>query len=97
LRRAAWNTALSTGALRLLDYDVAAALSEIYGYQELMTENHNRFATSALYQAAAFDPRSRESSVRLMWGVLGEIAGNEEEILRLYRQHLPLLRRASAH
>src|SRR5687767_15809919 len=34
LRRAAWDTASSTGALRLIDYDLAAALSEIYGPQQ---------------------------------------------------------------
>jgi hypothetical protein len=33
-RRAAWDTALSTGALRLMDYDLAAGLSEIYGMQD---------------------------------------------------------------
>jgi hypothetical protein len=34
MRRAAWDTALSTGSLRLIDYDLAAALSEIYGMQD---------------------------------------------------------------
>lgn len=95
LKSAAWNTAVSTGALRLLEYDIAAAFSEIYGYQELMTENHNRFVASALYDRAAFDPATQRATVRLMHGIMSEIAGNEQVLLDLYRKHLPLLREAT--
>jgi hypothetical protein len=94
LNQAAWNTAVSTGALRLLEYDVAAALSEIYGYQTLMAENHNRLVGSALYNAGTFNPATRAESVRLLWGVMAEVAGNEQTLLALYRKHLPLLRQA---
>lgn len=94
LNQAAWNTAVSTGALRLLEYDVAAALSEIYGYQILMTENHNRLVGTALYNAGTFNPATRAESVRLLWGVMAEVAGNEQTLLALYQRHLPLLRQA---
>jgi predicted nucleic acid-binding protein len=42
LRRSAWDAALSGGALRLIDYDVAAALSEIYRVQEIAIDNVDR-------------------------------------------------------
>jgi len=95
LKSAAWSTAVSTGALRLFDYEVAAALSEIYGYQDLMTANHNRIVTGALYSPAAFDPGARSQTVRLLWGVMAEVSGNEGALLSLYRRHLPLLRGAA--
>jgi hypothetical protein len=96
LRAVAWNTAVSTGALRLLDYDVASALSEIYAYQALMTENHNRFTSAALYAPATFDPAQRDIAVRLLQGVMSEIVGNEGHLLTLYQKHLPLLRERAA-
>ena len=34
VRHGAWDAALSTGALRLIDYDVVAGLSDIYQMQE---------------------------------------------------------------
>jgi hypothetical protein len=97
LKRAAWNTAVSSGALRLLDYDAAEAISEIYGYQELMVENHNRLVGAALYSPATFDPAMRQTAVRVLWGVLSEIAGNEAALRDLYVKHLPLLQSAAAN
>lgn len=95
LRNAAWNTAVTSGALRLLDYPVAAALSEIYGYQDVMTANHNRLVGSALYQPAMFEPASGHASIRLLWGLISEVAGNEQYLRDLYLKHLPLLRQAA--
>lgn len=95
LKRAAWSTAVSTGALRLLDYEVAEALSEIYAYQDIMTENHNRLVSSSFYSAQTFDPATRPQAIRLLWGVMAEISGNEETLLAMYHKHLPLLRAAS--
>ena len=67
LRRSAWDAALSGGALRLIDYEVAAALSEIYRVQEIATDNVDRLAKGALSSTATFDPASRVASVRLLW------------------------------
>jgi hypothetical protein len=95
LRNAAWNTAISSGALRLLDYSVAAALSEIYGYQNLMAENHIRQVGGTLYQLEMFEPVRGNASIRLMWGLISEVAGNEQYLRDLYRKHLPLLQQAA--
>ena len=46
-RRAAWDTALSTGALRLVDYDLAAGLSEIYQMQDLFKSNLDKVGLSS--------------------------------------------------
>jgi hypothetical protein len=95
LRQAAWDTAVSTGALRLLDYDVASAFSEIYSYQTLMSANLTRLAQSVLYTPATFDPASRAASIQVMRWLLTEVEGNERFLDDLYKKHLPLLRRAS--
>jgi hypothetical protein len=96
LKRAAWQMATSSGALRLLEYDVAAAVSEIYSFQDLMVENHNRLVASALYSPASFDTKASDAALRMLLGVMSEIAGNEVALLDIYRKHLPLVRRAAA-
>ena len=95
LKRAAWQMAISSGALRLLDYQVAAAVSEIYTFQDLMTESHTRMVNGILYTAAAFERAPSEASLLMLRGMMSEIAGNEKGLLDLYRKHLPLLARAA--
>lgn len=95
LKRAAWQMAISSGALRLLDYEVASALSEIYSFQDLMAENHNRIVSTTLYSTPAFERNASDAALRMLRGVMSEIAGNEVALLDIYRKHLPLLRRAT--
>jgi hypothetical protein len=95
LKRAAWQMAISSGALRLLDHEVGAALSEIYSYQDLMTDHHNRFVSGTLYTPAVFERNAGDAILRMLRAVLSEVAGNEEGLLEIYRKHLPLLRRAA--
>jgi hypothetical protein len=66
LRRSAWDAAVSGGALRLIDYDLAALLSEIYRLQEIASDNLNRLANGAFTQTSTFDPSAREASIRLL-------------------------------
>jgi hypothetical protein len=95
LRRSAWDVALSGGALRLIDYDVAAALSDIYRVQEIAVGNVDRLANGVLTSATPFDPANRAPSVRLLWLTLADIASAEEILLDLYRKHLPTIRAAA--
>lgn len=96
LRRSAWDAAISGGSLRLLDYDVTAALSEIYRAQDILSDNINRLASGALSETATFDPASRDPSIRLLWLTLADIHAAEQAVLELYRRHLPLVREAAA-
>jgi hypothetical protein len=89
LRRAAWDTALSTGALRLLDYDLAAGLSEIYQMQELFRSNLEKVGPSS---TDWFDPAAREAAVRKQYMAMVELQYDERQLLLpLYRQYLPLI------
>ncbi len=44
LRRSAWDAALAGGTIRLLDHDVAAALSGVYRWQQAVDDNVQRLA-----------------------------------------------------
>ena len=96
LKSAAWQMTVSTGALRLLDFEVGQAISDIYTTQMLLTDLHSRTVGDALWAPAAFDPAMRAVSTKLIWAVMSEVTGNEEALVELYRRHLPLLERASS-
>jgi len=92
-RRAAWDTALSTGALRLLDYDLVAGLSEIYQMQDLYRDNLEKIRISS---TDWFDPRAREAAVHKLYMGMIEIQWDEQQLLLpLYRKYRPLIAAAS--
>ena len=94
-RRAAWDTALSTGALRLLDYDLAAGLSEIYQMQELFKGNLEKVGVSS---TDWFDPAARDAAVRKQYMGMIELQYDERQLLLpLYRKYLPLIASAMGH
>jgi hypothetical protein len=95
LRRSAWDAALSGGAIRLVDHDVAENLSDVYRRQELVEANVQRLANGVLGAASTFDPASRTASVRLLWLTLADIQSAEAILLQAYRQHLPAMRAAA--
>ena len=88
-RRAAWDTALSTGALRLIDYDLVAGLSEIYQMQDLYKVNLEKVGVGS---SDWFDPRSRDAALRKTTMAMVEIEYDERAlVLPLYKKYLPLL------
>ncbi len=95
LRRSAWDAAVSSGVVRLIDYDVAAALADVYNMQQLATANVQRLAAGPLSSITTYDPSSRVPSVRLLWLTLADIQSAEALLLDLYRQHLSTVRNAA--
>jgi hypothetical protein len=91
LRRAAWDTALSTGALRLIDYDLAAGLSEIYGMQDYAGATFIKLFSDPLF----FDPSGRSATIRLAQMTMQELTWAEETLLALYDKHWPTIRAAT--
>ena len=57
-RRGAWEAAISSGALRFIDYDLIASLSEIYQMQDHVDAAIERIPVSG---AAFFAPESRDA------------------------------------
>jgi hypothetical protein len=87
---------VSGGALRLIDYEVVAALSDIYRVQEIVADNVDRLASGALASADSFTPARRPETLRLLWLTLADITAAEQALLDLGRQQLPALRSAAA-
>ena len=92
LRRAAWDAALSSNALRLIDYDLIASLSEIYQMQDHVGA---AIARAPVGSQAFFDPRDRVAAIRQTQAALGEVAWAEQSLVTLYRQQLPALKEAT--
>ena len=84
---AAWDTALSTGALRLVDYDLAAGLSEIYQMQDHFKINLEKVGLSS---TDWFDPVARDAATRKQYMAMVELLHDERQLLLpLYRKYLP--------
>ena len=91
LRRVAWDTAVSTGALRLIDYDVAAALAEIYQWQDALP-----LGGIPTGQVEFFDPAHHVPSTLQTSFAMEALVLSERELIDLYRRHLPTVRAAAA-
>ena len=92
LRRGAWDAALSTGALRLIDYDVAAKLSEIYEWQRSLAAAIDALPYSS---TSFFDQASATASVQHLAFQINAIELTEGFLLAAYHQHLPAIRAAA--
>lgn len=94
LRRSAWDAALAGGTIRLLDHDVAAALSSVYRWQQVVDDNVQRLARGPFVAASTFDPGSRTPSLRMLWLTMADIQSSEALLAAEYRRHAPALRAA---
>jgi hypothetical protein len=94
LRRSAWDAALAGGTVRLLDHDVAAALSSVYRWQQVVDDNVQRLAQGPLGAASTFDPAGRNASLKLLWLTMADIQSSEESLANEYRLHAPAVRAA---
>jgi hypothetical protein len=89
LRHAAWDTALSTGALRLVDYELASGLSEIYQMQDLLRGVQEKIGES---DTDWYDPAVRPAAGRKLYMLMVELEYDHRQLLLpLYRKYLPLI------
>jgi hypothetical protein len=94
IRRGAWDAALSTGALRLVDYDVVAGLSDIYQMQE----SYGAAVASlvaGMHAASVFDPANRVITIRQATQWWNEISFLQKLQIDLYKKYLPAIRAAA--
>jgi hypothetical protein len=85
--QAAWDAAISTGALRLVDYDIASALSQIYSAQaHLMRMTGHLYV---VYQPATFEIGKQRKTVQMVHWTLVEVENSVRALLNLYQTHLP--------
>jgi hypothetical protein len=91
IRRAAWDAAASSGALRLIDYDLIAQLSAVYQMQDHLGDAIGRVPIAS---KEFFDPRDRLATLRQTEAAVGEILWAERTLVELYDKALPAIRSA---
>lgn len=91
LRDVAWATAQSTGALRLLDYETAAALSETYLVQGAAIQSTMQRLADRFLSPDNFDAARRAPMVRTHQMLLVELSGQESYLIGIYRRALARL------
>jgi hypothetical protein len=94
LRKGAWDAAVSTGALRLLEYELVAELSEIYAAQDAMNATFGMSLT--MYQPDTFRPGLQREIVQVFIWTLEELINSEIDLLRQYESHLQVDDEASS-
>jgi hypothetical protein len=94
---AAWQTAVSTGALRLLDYETVATLSRIYNGQEDGLGRTTARLADIVFSVTMFDPAVGSEAAQVILALMRELAAQEEHLIREYRlglERLAQIRRA---
>jgi type II secretory pathway pseudopilin PulG len=91
LREAAWETAVSTGALRLIDYEQAAQLSEVYLIQRSSIGQTIHMLSDRFMTPQNFDPGTRASMLRTHGMLLTELSGQESYLIGIYERVLARL------
>jgi hypothetical protein len=85
---AAWQTAVSTGALRLLDYETVSVVSRIYlGQRDAVGRTSERIADLA-FGGAMFDPASNVQAVQTFLALMRELSSQEAHLMEEYRDGL---------
>jgi hypothetical protein len=82
-----------------MDYQIAAALSEVYGGQDSYTRVVDQMV-SGIFTSDTFRPTSGRESLQVIRWLLVELEGRERFVRDLYRRHLPQLQnetRGSSH
>jgi hypothetical protein len=96
MRQAAWETAVSSGALRLIDYDVAAAISEIYSTQINVYSLNVAGLSSSVFTNDSFNPDNRDETLQMFLWMMINLEGVERYLQEVYANNLPVLNEAAA-
>ncbi|HEU4560875.1 MAG TPA: hypothetical protein VFS20_23690 [Longimicrobium sp.] len=94
LKEAAWETAQSTGALRLLDYRVASQLSETYVIQRGTMMQTQRLISERFLAPPNFDPAQQRTMLMTSYMLMVELSGQESYLIEVYQSTLRQLEEA---
>jgi len=95
LLNSAWQTAVATGALSRMDYEVVAAVSLTYSTQARFDEIY-RSGNNALLAPINFTPDRLDVSVYNAARFVADITAAESELIAFYQQTLELLSQTEA-
>jgi hypothetical protein len=88
---AAWQTAVSTGALRLLDYETVAILSRIYLSQSEAVGRTTQRIADLVFDGRMFDRSASLQTVQTLLALLRELSAQEAWLMREYHEGLARL------
>lgn len=88
LQEAAWETASSTGALRLLDYETASVLSATYLAQRTSLGRTIDRISERLLSPASFERGSQEAMLKTTHMLFVELSGQETFLIEVYEKAL---------
>lgn len=94
LKEAAWETAQSTGALRLLDYRIASQLSETYVIQRGTMMQTQRLISERFLAPPNFDPAQQRTMLMTSYMLMVELSGQEAYLIEVYQSTLRQLAEA---
>jgi hypothetical protein len=88
LKEAAWETAQSTGAMRLLDYRIASQLSETYVIQRSTMMQTQRLISERFLAPPNFDPAQQHTMLMTSYMLMVELSGQESYLIEVYQSTL---------
>lgn len=91
LLNTAWETALATGALTHMHFEVVSALSLTYGLQERFTQE-SRSDLPRVSASPGMSPGLVGDQIAQAQSYLTSLARNEQELQSVYRQALEVIR-----
>lgn len=95
LQEAAWETAQSTAALRLLPYQTAAELSGTYVFQRTVSQTQRLFIDRFM-SPANYDPAQQRTMLLTSHMLMVELSGQESYLIEDYRKMLRELSRPAS-
>ena len=90
LLTSAWETALATGALTHMDYEIVSTLSLTYSIQNRFQELHN-FGLRELLSAANLSNENMPATTYAAIRYMGDVTRGESELQVVYQQALELI------
>jgi hypothetical protein len=88
LGEAAWETASSTGALRLLPYETAARISDVYVLQRTSIGPTTQRTLDRVLAPENFDPARKAVMIRTVQMLMNELSTQEAYLIGRYRRAL---------
>lgn len=84
IRRTAWETAISTDAVTLMDYSLIYRLGGLYDTQTTGVESTLARIQDFVFDPMLFEPARAGAAVRMIHALVSELAGQERYLSALY-------------
>ncbi len=77
IEHSAWNTAVTSGAVQYMDYEILGDISALYNAQEKGLDSHLEYMLEFMLDPGMFDPEQADEHYMAMLMFMQSIHGNE--------------------